>query len=77
MQWDTAATTLHGSLNQYRPLFFLVASIGRSGPRRRTAIFGKAEVSLEGVRAVLSRKYLNDPSKYLDLQFYEMARAVG
>jgi ABC-type nitrate/sulfonate/bicarbonate transport system substrate-binding protein len=45
----------------------------------------KAEVSLEGVRAVLSlrseygtpRKYLNDPSKYLDLRFYELARAVG
>jgi len=37
------------------------------------------------VRAVLSlrseygnpRKYLNDPSKYLDLRFYKMARAVG
>ena len=51
----------------------------------QTGFSRKAEVSLEGVRAVLSlrskygnpRKCLNDPSKYLDLRFYEMARAVG
>jgi ABC-type nitrate/sulfonate/bicarbonate transport system substrate-binding protein len=45
----------------------------------------KAELNLEGVRAVLSlrseygnpRKYLSDPSKYLELRYYEMARAAN
>jgi len=45
----------------------------------------KAELNLEGVRTVLSlrseygnpRKYLSDPSKYLDLRYYERARAAG
>jgi ABC-type nitrate/sulfonate/bicarbonate transport system substrate-binding protein len=43
----------------------------------------KAELNLEGVRTVLSlrseygnpRKNLNDPSKYLELKYYETARA--
>jgi len=45
----------------------------------------KAELNLEGVRKVLSlrseygnpRKYLNDPSKYLELRYFEMARAAS
>jgi len=45
----------------------------------------KAELDLEEVRKVLSlrseygnpRKYLSEPSKYLDLKYYEMARAAG
>ena len=45
----------------------------------------KAELNLEGVRTVLSlrseygnpRKYLSDPSKYLELIYYEMARAAN
>ena len=45
----------------------------------------KAELYLEGVRTVLSlrseygnpRKYLSDPSKYMDLRYYKMARAAG
>jgi ABC-type nitrate/sulfonate/bicarbonate transport system substrate-binding protein len=45
----------------------------------------KAALDLEGVRTVLSlrseygnpRKYLSDPSKYLELKYYEMARAAG
>jgi ABC-type nitrate/sulfonate/bicarbonate transport system substrate-binding protein len=44
----------------------------------------KAELNLEGVRTVLSlrseygnpRKNLNDPSKYLELKYYETARAA-
>jgi len=44
-----------------------------------------AELNLEGVRTVLSlrgeygnpRKYLSDPSKYLDLRYFEMARIAG
>jgi ABC-type nitrate/sulfonate/bicarbonate transport system substrate-binding protein len=44
----------------------------------------KAELNLEGVRTVLSlrseygnpRKYLSDPSTYLQLRYYEMARAA-
>jgi ABC-type nitrate/sulfonate/bicarbonate transport system substrate-binding protein len=45
----------------------------------------KAELNLAGVRTVLSlrseygnpRKYLSDPSKYLELIYYEMARAAN
>jgi len=51
----------------------------------QTGFTKKAEINLEGVRTVLSlrseygnpRKYLSDPSKYLELIYYEVARAAN